>query len=192
MDFTREYVRTQFAGTTEANLALLSDRYVVAAGELGLRSTPLLFNLKHGTISAMHYRALAEVLAVIMCDSADDHPELMDAITTTTQWYWAVRAPEFSETMLAELHQLGFEMRASWKVFEDLGAALHRDGSTAPRGPLDNLPKMHRAVSHLAEFIRGNGPFSELTTEASETANKALKGCFRTYVYCLWIMSYLT
>ena len=181
-DFTREYVRVRVPGTAEANLAMLSDRYTAATKELGIRSTPGLFALKHGRVSAEHYRSLAEVFEVILCDFPG-HPELLAAVHATVRWYWAARAPAFSTASLAELRTLGIDMRASWQFFEDLGPALHRKESAIPRGPLDRVPKMHRAVTHLPDFIRLYGPFVDLTTEASETANKALKACFRTYVW---------
>lgn len=185
-DFTREYVRVQVRGSAEANLAMLSDRYTNATRELGLRSTPLLFALKHGRVSALHYRTLAEVFEVILCDF-DEHPELLAAVHATVRWFWAARAPAYTSQMVTDLRTLGIEMRASWHIFEDLGAALHRDDSAIPRGPLDSVPKMHRAVCHLPDFIRLYGPFVDLTTEASETANKALKASFRTHVVCVCV-----
>ena len=180
-DFTREYVRVLPNGG--AMLSTLSARYVQTAKELGLRHTPMIFELKHGRVSGKHYDTMAEVIEVIVCDM-EGQEELLAAIHATVVWYWASMAPSFTSESLERLRILGREMRESWDVFRtpEVIAAMARDGSDIPRGDLDAIPKMHRAVAHLSDFIALYGPFESLTTETSEAANKPLKACFRTYV----------
>jgi hypothetical protein len=53
---------------------------------------------------------------------------------------------------------------------------------TLLQGLMHTVPKFHRAILHLPEAIRDFGPYEDLTSEASESANKPLKAFFRTYV----------
>lgn len=182
-DLTREYVRSQVEGGVDGNLAELSERYVTAAKELGLRSTPNIFALKHGRVSGMHFRTMAEVMEVIFLEYKESHPGLVEAIRATVRWYWESHAPQVSAESLELLRALGYQMRAAWgAVFEDpeIAPGLVRDDSDIPKGSFDELPKMHRAVAHLPDFLRLYGPYGGLTTEVSEAANKPLKMCFRT------------
>ncbi len=131
----------------------------------------------------MHYRTMAEVMEVIFLDYRTHHGELYQAIHTTIRWYWASYSPRVSTESLAELRTLGQTMRQAWELaFADAQVAptLQREGADIPKGSFDALPKMHRAVAHLPDFLRLYGPYSTLTTEVSEAANKPLKMCFRT------------
>jgi hypothetical protein len=181
VNFLREWIY-RFLG--QEWLAVLSERFITAAKELGLRSCHQLFGLQHGTISSDYFRSLAEVLEVITCD-LPNAAAVQLAIHATVSWYWASRAASFTAASLTRLRELSFAMRESWRTFEghvQVGDFRAAAAAEYPRGSLDSLPKMHRAVLHLPDAIREYGPYDALTTEASESANKPLKCIFRAYV----------
>ena len=66
-DFVREFVACTYQ-CAESVLNDLSARYQAMAKELGLPHVPLLFALKHGRISSDHYRTLAHIFEVLICD----------------------------------------------------------------------------------------------------------------------------
>ncbi len=181
VDFVREFVRVTYPAA-DARLALFSERYEAAARELGLPSTCMIFNTKHGRISSAHYRTMAEVIAVVLADIRQEHPDVLAAVDATIHWYWMSRALEWDEHKLMALQAAGCAMREAWRVFEEpeLRQQMTRKCSDIPRGAIDSLPKMHRGVAHLADFIRDFGPYEYLTTEASESANRPLKAIFRS------------
>ena len=182
VDFVREYVACTYEHA-DTELLDLSARYVAAAKELGLPHVPMLFNLRHGRISSDHYRTAAHVLEVILCDF-EDEAELKTAVHDVVTWYWASRAADFTPDAVAALRDLGTRMRDSLLFFTspDL-RARYRAKADVPAGALDDVPKMHRAVQHVPTYITEFGPYDDITTEASETANKPLKLMFRVYVF---------
>lgn len=160
----------------------LSDRYVQAADELGLPHIPMFFMPKHGRISSDHFRTLAHVFEVIICD-LPDAAAVKAAVHDVLAWYWATRNTRFAAATIAEVRQLGTRMRASLAYFDSHDMrARYRPDADILSGPLENVPKLHRAVRHVPEYIIRFGPYEDLTTEASEAANKPLKLMFRTCV----------
>ena len=180
-DFVRGFVAGKYEKPHDVLLDL-SDRFVSAAKDLGLPHVPLLFAMEHGRISSDHYRTLAHVFEVIICD-LEDADEVKKAVHDVVTWYWASRASEFSNAAIDALRVLGRTMLASLQVFDtpEFRAILRADADV-PVGPVETIPKIHRAVEHMADWIMDFGPYDDLTTEASETANKPLKQMFKTYV----------
>lgn len=179
VDFVRAFVACTFP-SPELLLAELSERYVVAAKELGLPSVPMIFALRHGRLSSDHFRTMAHVFEVILCDLPDDALEVKRAVHDVVQWYWAARASRFDAASIATLRELGLQMRASLAFFERADIrAMYKADAKIHAGPLDDIPKLHRAVRHVPDYIHEFGPYEDLTTEASEAANKPLKQIFR-------------
>ncbi len=177
-DYVREYVGCTYQ-CAEDLLLELSDRYVAMAKELGLPHVPLLFAFKHGRISSGHYRTLAHVFECLICDLPEAQP-VKDAVHDVLTWYWATRASRFSATSIATLRDLGSRMHDSLEFFQsDEMRARYRADAAVHASILENVPKMHRAVSHIPDYVIEFGPYEDLTTEASETANKPLKQMFR-------------
>ena len=197
LKMTADFVRAYIACTYESPDALLMDlskRYVEGAKELSLKHVPLFFCKRHGRISSDHFRTLAHVFEVLLCD-LPDATEVKLAVRDVLRWYWAARASEFTTASLAELRALGERMRQSLTFFEspDMRQRYKPDADILTED-LDDVPKLHRAVQHLPDYIRKFGPFEDLTTEASEAANKPLKQMFRTYgdmLACSWFCACL-
>ena len=180
-DFCREWIAGTFANS-DGFLMDMSARYEAAAREMSLTSVPMFFALKHGNPSSDHYRTLAHVFEVILCD-LPEATEVKQAVHDVVTWYWATRAGGFTAASIAELLALGARMRASLSYFEQPEVrATYRASAKVHVGPLDKVPKVHRAVKHLPEWVRQFGPYEDLTTEQSEAANKPLKQMFRTCV----------
>ena len=180
-DFFRAYVTCTYE-QAEDLLLQLSERYIAAAKELELHHVPHFFSVHHGRLSSDHYRTLAHVFEVLICDFPDDL-EVQRAVHDVLVWYWASRSMSYDVADMATLAELGLRMRASMAFFETdaLRAQYHKD-TTVLVSCLDDVPKMHRAVHHLPEYMLEFGPYEDLTTEASESANKPLKQIFRVYV----------
>ena len=144
---------------------------------------PHVFDLQHGRLTGTHYRTVARVIETILCDYQEECPELMALVHCTVLWYWAAHASSFTEVSLVELHRLGLVMRDTWVEMDtaEFRASLRKDHDL-PKGSIVNIPKFHRAINHLADYIRKFGPAVDLTTETSEAAHKPLKLMFRTYV----------
>ena len=184
LDFFRAYIKCTYMHS-DALLMELSARYVAAAKELDLDHVPLLFCVKHGKVSSGHYRTLAQVFEVIVCDYTDS-PQARRAVHDMLVWYWASRCTSFNAGFHAKLRKLGLRMRASMSFFEtDELRALYHEETKVHVSNLDDVPKVHRAVCHLPSYLENFGPFEDLTTEASEAANKPFKQMFRTYVDCV-------
>lgn len=180
--FVREYIDGKFKGANRL-LATLSKRYSDAAKELGLPHVPHVFDLKHGRLTGTHYRTMARVIETIMCDYTEDCPDLIHLVHHTVTWYWAAHAPSFTNESLVELRELGVTMCDAWIQMDtpEFRASLRKDHDM-PKGPIVDIPKFHRALNHLPDYIRKFGPAADLTTETSEAAHKPLKQMFRTYV----------
>ncbi len=189
-DFFRAFVKCTYQ-SPDALLMELSARYVTAAKELGLHHVPQFFAIKHGRLSSDHYRTLAHVFEVIICDF-DDDAEVKQAVHDMLVWYWASRSTCYDAAYIENLRELGLRMRASMAFFEtdELRAMYHLE-TKVHVSSLDDVPKMHRATVHLPNYLSEFGPFEDLTTEASEAANKPLKQIFRTYVpVCVRVCAY--
>ena len=182
VDFFRAFVKCTYAHADDV-LAELSERYVAAAKELGLHHVPMMLCVKHGRLSSDHYRSLANVFEVIICDLANAE-EAKTAVHDVVAWYWASRCTSYNDAYLTKLRALGVRMRESMAFFEtDAMRALYREETKVHVSSLDDVPKVHRVVKHVPDYMRDFGPFEDLTTEASEAANKPLKQIFRAYVH---------
>ena len=177
--FVREFVGAMPRGYKL--LGTLSRRYRTAAKELGLRQVPRVFQFKHGRLTSTHYRTMAEVLQVITCDLIPPASPLGQVIAATTRWYWACRAAAFAtEEDVVEVDRLGTVISDAWIAFDtdELRATFREDAKT-PAGRAVDLPKFHRAITHMPAYIRSWGPYEFITTETSESMHKPLKLMFK-------------
>ncbi len=179
VDFFRAFIKCTYANA-DGLLAELSDRYVAAAKELGLPHVPLFFAVRHGRLSSDHFRTLAHVFEVVICDEPKEPARR--AVHDVLAWYWATRATSFNAAGIQHVQELGLRMLTSLEFFDTPQLrALYHEATKVHVSALRNVPKVHRAVSHLPGYIREFGPYEDLTTEASEAANKPLKQMFRMY-----------
>ena len=121
-------------------LAVLSERYVRAARELGLRAVPLIFTPQPGRLSSDNFRTLAGVVEVIMCDIGD--AAVLALTHAVVEWYWASRASTFDEVGVTRLQRLGFDMRQAWRCLEEPGVKAALDT------PDSGIPKVHSCLLH--------------------------------------------
>ena len=162
-------------------LATLSERYCAAATELGLRHVPNIFCDKHGSISSTHYRTLAEVVEVITSDIFEEDEPITAVIRATVSWYWACRALNFTQADLTALEDATAAMGAAWTALDTPAfRALLRRKRETPKRRVTLVPKFHRALTHVVDYIRRWGPLEYITTETSEAMHKPLKIMFRT------------
>ena len=182
LNFTREWVLATLPSPHHV-LEILSERFSVAAAQLGLRHVPRLFDEHHGTITGMHYRTLAQVVAVITHDYIPPASVMGTVIAATVDWYWACRAPKFSPADIAALDVKCTALQQAWAALDTPEWRL-----TTRAAEERNLPKrcvllttkFHRAIEHCADYVREWGPIEALTTETSESLHKQLKVFFRT------------
>ena len=180
-DFVREWIICTYASHDDVLLDL-SQRYVDAAKELALPHLPLIFAIKHGRVSSDHFRTLAHVFEVIICDFPEAE-EVRLAVHNVIAWYWASREGAFTDVSIDALADLGRTMLASLSFFESADMrGKYRAEASVPKGALATVPKVHRATKHVPGYIGRFGPYEDLTTEPSETANKPLKQMFKTNV----------
>lgn len=164
-------------------LALLSQRFTFACRVLGLRGMHRMFEDKHGRISSCHYRAVAEVLEVIVRGIVDEESPMGKVIHTTIKWYWATRAKSFTQQDLEDLQADTDAMDAAWKALDTAEwrqeLVAGRVKNSLPKSRAWDLPKFHRGLHHMVDYIRRFGPVEYLTTETSESLHKYLKQIFR-------------
>lgn len=185
------YIRETIHATRrkpDSVLSLLSQRFTDAATELGLRKVPCLFDDKHGRISSLHYRTLAEVVEVITCDIFDEEEPIAQVIHTTVAWYWACRSQSFTSADLDSLQGKTDAMLAAWAVLDTpLFRTTLRASRETPKRCVLEVPKFHR-LKHVVDYIRRWGPMEFLTTETSESLHKPFKSIFRACVNALLCM----
>ena len=178
MTFIRECVNQMHNGPQL--LVVLSERYCAAAAELGLRHVPGVFLHHHGRLTAMHYRTAAAVLPLISFDIIDPTSALGSVLQRTVTWYWSTRRKSFSAHDLTDLEDQTEDMRAAWDAFDTAAMRQQlRDAAEVPAGAVLDLPKFHRGIAHVVEYIRRFGPVEYLTTETSESLHKPLKMIFK-------------
>ena len=181
VNFTREWVRVSLPKPDQV-LDTLSKRFSAAAQQLGLRHVPRLFDHKHGSMTGMHYRALAEVFAVITHDFIPPDSVMGTVIAVTVDWYWACRAPKFSPADILALEAKGTALHDAWAALDTpafrgaVGTAKKRN---IPKKSVLLTNKFHRATLHCADYVKEWGPIEALTTETSEALHKPLKAFFR-------------
>jgi hypothetical protein len=182
LNFIRARVRK------EKTLSVLSKRYSEAASELGLRHVPQVFNAEHGRMTSLHYRTLAEVMPVIICDQFPEDQALHATINATIKWYWRCRSRSFSPADIDALAEETAAMQVAWQQIDEAtprpASSKELAKSGLPSGLVLDTPKFHRAVEHIVEYVRNWGPIEYLTTETSESLHKPLKVMFRWYVNC--------
>lgn len=163
-------------------LTELSQRYSTAAMQLGIRHVPSFFEHKHGRLTALHHRTMAEVLQVITCDLIPPASALGKVIAATTRWYWACRAKEYTQADVVELKRLGAAMQTAWVAYDipELRETFRQEAGT-PKSDAVDLPKFHRSVAHLPTYIPDWGPYEYLTTETSESMHKPFKMIFKRF-----------
>ena len=182
--FIREWV-LQTLATPHHVLFTLSERYSAAATQLGLRHVPRLFDVKHGSITGMHFRTLAEVVEVITQDFIPPASLMGRVIGVTVDWYWACRAKSFTVADIAALQGKCDALAAAWTALDTNAWRLslkNKPTKQLPKGCVLNTIKFHRAVSHCADYVKEWGPLEYITTETSEALHKPLKIFFRSYV----------
>lgn len=183
LNFIREHVLATLPSPHHV-LEILSERFSVAAAQLGLRHVPHLFDEHHGTITGMHYRTLAQVVAVITHDYIPPASVMGTVIGATVDWYWACRAPKFSPADIVALEVKCAALEAAWSALDTPAwrATLTREPkvSKLPKRSILLTNKFHRATTHCADYIKEWGPMEALTTETSEALHKPLKEFFRT------------
>lgn len=171
-------------------LATLSERFSIAAAQLGLRHVPQMFDIKHGTTTSTHYRSLAHVVAVITQDWIPPESVMGRVIAATVDWYWACRATSFSPAAIVALEGKCAALDAAWAALDTpawRGTVRVAEDLQLPKGCVLTTCKLHRAVSHCPEYVKEWGPMEYITTETSEALHKPLKAFFRTYV-CTWLL----
>ena len=184
--YTRECILASDLPGKET-LKTLSERYMDAALVLQLPRVPSIFMEKHGIITSAHYRTLAEVIEVIICDVIPPTSVLGRVIHATVTWYWACRAATFTEATLVDLQAKTQELHDAWAALDtpEWRATLRArppKGVFVPQRSVLLTPKFHRAVHHTVDYVRRFGPIQDLTTETSEAMHKPLKIIFRTLV----------
>lgn len=182
--YIREWILGNKKPAPKRTLKLLSQRFDEATEALGLRRLHCMFDEKHGIITSAHYRAFAEVVEVITCDVVPPASPLGVAIQTTVEWYWSCRAQRFTQRDLDRLERLTREMQDAWEVLDsqEWRATLREGKKDIAKNGVLNTTKMHRATSHMVDYIKRWGPVEYLTTETSEALHKPLKIIFRMYV----------
>lgn len=181
--YTREWIFVTYDSPGHI-LEELSERFVAAATQLGLRHVPRLFNEQHGTVTGMHYRALSQVFTIITHDFVPPASPMGIVIAATVDWYWACRAPKFSPADIVALEVKCAALEAAWTALDTPAwrATLKRlpKVSKLPKRSILLTNKFHRATKHCADYIKEWGPMEALTTETSEALHKPLKEFFRT------------
>ena len=114
-------------------------------------------------------RLAVGVLEVVL---ADQPATLRRGAHILVQWYNATRDATAGPAEVTTLRQAGEQLRDTWH------AAFHASNVHN----LSRIPKLHR-VDHVPRSVHLFGPYSFLTTEASECAHKQLKAMFRTCVF---------
>lgn len=176
--YIRAYIGGKYKGGDDF-LAVLSVRLCDAAQELHIRFAPQFFEVKHGHITGTHLRTFARVVEVVMCD-LDEADDLFRVIRATLRWYWAMRGDSFTHVGVERTRALGLAMEAEWVQFDTPAMrATFRGAAKLPKGRVVDLPKFHRAVAHIHEYILDFGPAEDLTTETTEGGHKPLKQMFR-------------
>ena len=182
LNYSREWILSTLP-TPNHVLEILSSRFTTAAQQLGLRHVPRLFDVKHGSITGMHYRTLAEVIAVITHDYISPASLMGRVIAVTVDWYWACRAPKFSPADIVALKAKCAALAAAWGALDTpawRATVRVADDLNLPKRCVLLTPKFHRAVSHCADYVQEWGPMEAITTETSESLHKQLKAFFRT------------
>ena len=103
---------------------------------------------------------------------ADQPATLRRGAHILVQWYNATRDAAAGAAAVTALRQAGEQLRDTWH------AAFH----ASHVHNLSRIPKLHR-VEHVPQSVHLFGPYTYLTTEASECAHKQLKAMFRTCVF---------
>ena len=169
--------------TSREVLQKLSERFCVAAQQLRLRHVPNFFNDKNGITTSGHFRTFAEVVEVITADVVPPDSVMGTTVHTTVDFYWALRAKQFSSDDLANLELKEAAMREAWEALDTLAwRATLRKTNELPKSEVLTTVKMHRAAHHVIEYIRRWGPVEFLTTETTEAYHKLLKAIFRACV----------
>ena len=178
--FIREWIKALYGVDA---LCELSKRFTIAARQLGLRHVPRIFDVKHGSITGLHYRALIQVVAVITHDYIPADSPMGCVIAATVDWYWACRASTFTVADIASLQEKCTTLGEAWAELDTvewratLGTVKDKK---FPKACVLLTNKFHRALRHCVDYVREWGPMEYITTETSEALHKPLKEFFRT------------